>query len=66
MLDDNVILVFNYYTIETPNGLRYWRWGGRGLCLGAEKTRSQNALDAESSPLGEDVQRTEEVQCTLC
>jgi hypothetical protein len=23
------------------NGLRYWRWGGRGLCLGAEKTRSQ-------------------------
>ena len=32
---------------ETPsfawrtNGLRYLRWGGRGLCLGAEKTRSQ-------------------------
>jgi hypothetical protein len=34
---------------ELPNGLRksraiftgYWRWGGRGLCLGAEKTRSQ-------------------------
>jgi hypothetical protein len=23
---------------EAPNGLRYWRWGGRGLCLGAEKT----------------------------
>ena len=19
------------------NGWRYWRWGGRGLCLGAEK-----------------------------
>jgi hypothetical protein len=26
---------------KLPNGLRYWRWGGRGLCLGAEKTRSQ-------------------------
>jgi hypothetical protein len=25
---------------KTPNGLRYWRWGGRGLCLGAEKTQS--------------------------
>jgi hypothetical protein len=24
-----------------PNGLRYLRWGGRGLCLGAGKTRSQ-------------------------
>jgi hypothetical protein len=23
------------------NGLRYWRWGGRGFCLGAGKTRSQ-------------------------
>ena len=22
---------------EMPNGLRYWRWGGRGLCLGTEK-----------------------------
>jgi len=22
-------------------GLRYWRWGGRGLYLGAEKTRSR-------------------------
>jgi hypothetical protein len=28
-------------TKHTPNGLRYWRWGGRGFCLGAEKTRSQ-------------------------
>ena len=34
---------------ELPNGLRkhrmllagYWQVGGRGLCLGAEKTRSQ-------------------------
>jgi|CXWL01.1.fsa_nt_gi hypothetical protein len=29
----------NYFMLP-PNGLRYWRWGGRGLCLGAEKTRS--------------------------
>ena len=26
---------------KTPNGLRYLRVGGRGQCLGAEKTRSQ-------------------------
>ena len=26
--------------IYTSNGLRYWRWGMRGLCLGAEKNRS--------------------------
>jgi len=26
---------------EPPNGLRYWRWGRRGLCLGAGKTRRQ-------------------------
>jgi len=26
---------------EAPNGLRYLRVGGRGLCLGAGKTRSQ-------------------------
>jgi len=24
-----------------PNGLRYWRVGGRGQCLKAGKTRSQ-------------------------
>jgi len=38
-----------YISTHAPNGLRkprtffagYWRWGGRGLCLGAEKTRSQ-------------------------
>ncbi|KXK13247.1 MAG: hypothetical protein UZ14_CFX002001764, partial [Chloroflexi bacterium OLB14] len=28
-------------TKRLPNGLRYLRVGGRGLCLGAEKTRSQ-------------------------
>jgi hypothetical protein len=27
--------------VLVPNGLRYWRWGGHGLCLRAEKTRSQ-------------------------
>ena len=40
------------------NGLRYWRWGGRGLCLGAGKTRSQkNARKCRRIP---------SVQCTLC
>jgi hypothetical protein len=24
------------------NGLRYWCWGGHGLCLGAEKSLSQH------------------------
>ena len=39
------------------NGLRYWRWGGRGYCLGVEKTRSQKMLvnraesPASSAPL---------------
>jgi hypothetical protein len=32
---------FFYDDIKQANGLRYWRWGGRGQCLGAEKTRSQ-------------------------
>ena len=26
---------------ELPNGFRSWTVGGRGLCLGARKTRSQ-------------------------
>ena len=34
------ILMF-CFAKRTSNGLRYWRWGGHGLCLGAEKTRSQ-------------------------
>ena len=39
-----------------PNGLRYWRWGGRGLCLRAEKTRSQkNACDDDLRETLEDV-----------
>ena len=41
-----------------PNGLRYLRVGGRGLCLGAEKTRSQkNACKSRRIP---------HVRCTLC
>jgi len=37
---------------------RYWRWGGRGFCLGAEKTRSEeNAWKSHRIP---------SVQCTLC
>jgi hypothetical protein len=40
-----------------PNGLRYWRWGGRGFCMGAEKTRSEeNAYTSRRIP---------SVQCTL-
>jgi hypothetical protein len=29
------------FALGLPNGLRYLRVGGRGFCLGAEKTRSQ-------------------------
>jgi len=32
------IAVFVPLHLLPPNGLRYWRWGGRGLCLGAGKT----------------------------
>ena len=32
------------FTNGLPNGLRYLRVGGRGLCLGAEKTQSQIPL----------------------
>jgi hypothetical protein len=39
--DANLYNSLKYLLIERPNGLRYWRWGGRGLCLGAEKTRSE-------------------------
>lgn len=40
---------------QGANGLRYWRWSGCGLCLGAEKTRSQK--NTRQSP---------SFQCTLC
>ena len=44
--------------VSLPNGLRYLRVGGRGLCLGAEKTRSQkNACKPRRLP---------HVRCTLC
>jgi len=43
---------------ELPNGLRYLRVGGRGQCLGAEKTWSQkNAPKPRRIP---------HVRCTLC
>jgi hypothetical protein len=33
------------------NGLRYWRWGGRGLCLGAKKLEAKKMLEkAAESP----------------
>jgi len=32
----------NFISLEQPpNGVRYLRVGGRGFCLGAEKTQSQ-------------------------
>ena len=40
---------FIMFCKELSNGLRYWRQGGRGFCLGAEKTRSQPVLDGQSS-----------------
>jgi hypothetical protein len=36
---------------QTPNGVRYWRWGGRGFCLGAGKTRSQKMLENAAESL---------------
>jgi len=41
------------------NGLRYWRWGGHGLCLGPEKTRSQKNACRRC-------RRIPSVRCTLC
>ena len=40
-----LIAHFHPFIDELPNGLRYWRWGGRGLCLGAGKTRSRKLLE---------------------
>ena len=46
------------FSAKQPNGLRYLRVGGRGFCLGAEKTRSQkNACKSRRIP---------HVRCTLC
>jgi hypothetical protein len=28
---------FGFLYIQLPIGLRYWRWGGRGQCLGTGK-----------------------------
>ena len=49
-----LVLLFS----EAPNGLRYLRVGGRGLCLGAGKTRSQKKA---CKP-----RRLPHVRCTLC
>jgi len=49
--------MFHMYSIQRSNRLRYWRWGGRGFCWGAGKTRSQkNARKCRRIP---------SVQCTL-
>ena len=54
----SLIFIEPLFCKKLPNGLRYWRWGGRGFCLGAEKTRSQkNACKSRRIP---------SVQCTLC
>jgi len=34
-------LAAGYGEVDLPNGWRYCRWGGRGLCLGAGRTRSE-------------------------
>jgi len=30
-----------FYLLYAPNGLFYWQVGGRGQCLGAEKTQGE-------------------------
>ena len=43
-------LCFLFYK-ELPHGLRYWRWGGRGLCLGAGKSLSlEKCLKMSQNP----------------
>ena len=50
--------MFSLFCTERANGLRYLRVGGRGQCLGAEKTRSQkNTCKPRRLP---------HVGCTLC
>jgi hypothetical protein len=35
-----LVFTFSFLILRKPlNGLRYWRWGGRGFYSGAEKTR---------------------------
>ncbi|MFH1855430.1 MAG: hypothetical protein ABH810_03455, partial [bacterium] len=38
---DSITQAFSRLLLYLPNGLRYLRVGGRGLCLGAGQTRSQ-------------------------
>jgi hypothetical protein len=35
------MVLASWINFAAPNGVRYWRWGGRGQGSGAEKTRSQ-------------------------
>ena len=61
-MEINSIKVYQEYyyenTAKPPNGLRYLQVGGRGQCLGAEKTRSQKNVRKW--------RRIPPVQCTLC
>ena len=39
------------FLAERANGSRYWRWGGRGLSLGAGKTQShEKCLKMRQNP----------------
>jgi len=49
---------------KPPNGSRYWRWGGIGFCLGAEKTRIQKNAGKRRAPSLRAA--VSSVQCTLC
>jgi hypothetical protein len=34
------------FSLKPSNGLRYWRWGGRGICLEAEKLEATHTRNA--------------------
>jgi len=38
-------MIQNFFLNKQANGLRYWRWGGRGLCLGVEKLEARKMLE---------------------
>jgi hypothetical protein len=40
----------NDVSIIPPNGLCYWRWGGRGFCLRAEKLKARKMLKKAEDP----------------
>ncbi len=41
--------ILHYMPVKPPNGVRYWRWVGRGLCLGAGKMLEKAARLSSSS-----------------